>query len=246
MASAQVDLEAVAQAANVDLRTAERWVSGRVPHQRYRWAVASLVKQDEAYLWPDAVGHSSPRSPGTFELVRLYPHRSDVPADVWWNLFSTTENEIDLLAYAALFLPEQHVSLVELLQEKSAGGCRIRILLGDPSSSKIVERGEEERFGEGIVSRSRVALLHYEPLVTCPGVQIRVHGTTLYNSIYRFDKTMFVNAHVYGCNAYSAPVLHLRRLVKGGLFDTYLESFESVWALSTSASSVALNGGTNP
>ena len=64
---------------------------------------------------------------------------------------------------------------------------------------------------------------------------MRVHGTTLYNSIYRFDTTMLVNAHVYGCNAYSAPVLQLRRRVKGGLFDTYLESFESVWALSRPA-----------
>jgi len=75
----------------------------------------------------------------------------------------------------------------------------------------------------------------YQPLAISGGAQIRVHGTTLYNSIYRFDDTMLVNTHVYGCNAYSAPVLHLRHIVKGGLFDTYLESFESVWALSTPA-----------
>ena len=225
MASAQVDLEAVANAAEVDTKTVERWLAGREPRPRHRWAVASLLKRAEAYLWPDATADE-------VELTLAYAHRSDVSPEVWWNLFSSAEHEIDLLAYAALFLPEQHISLVNLLREKAAGGCSVRILLGDPTSPKIIERGEEEQFGEGIVSRSKVALLHYQPLTSCEGVQIRVHGTTLYNSIYRFDNTMLVNAHVYGCNAYSAPVLHLRRRVKGGLFDTYLESFESVWALS--------------
>jgi hypothetical protein len=235
MDRAQVDLEALAAATKVDMRTAERWVAGRIPHQRYRWAVASLLKQDEAYLWPDVIAPSGQRGLGSVELVLLYPHRSDLPSDVWWSLFSAAEREIDVFAYAALFLPEQHLSLIDLLREKSAGGCRVRILLGDPTSPKIIERGEEEQFGEGIVSRSKVALLHYQPLATSEGVEIRVHGTTLYNSIYRFDDTMLVNSHVYGCNAYSAPVLHLRSIVKGGLFDTYLDSFESVWALSAPA-----------
>src|SRR5712692_5059699 len=225
MASANLDLDAVAVAASVDTKTVERWLAGREPRARHRWAVASLLKRSEAYLWPDATA-------GEVELVLVYTHRSDVSPGVWWNLFSSAEREIDLLAYAALFLPEQHISLVDLLRERAASGCSVRILLGDPTSPKIIERGEEEQFGEGIVSRSKVALLHYRPLATSEGVQIRVHGTTLYNSIYRFDNTMLVNAHVYGCNAYSAPVLHLRRRVKGGLFDTYLESFESVWALS--------------
>jgi transcriptional regulator with XRE-family HTH domain len=228
MASANLDLDAVAVAASVDTKTVERWLAGREPRARHRWAVASLLKRSEAYLWPDATA-------GEVELVLVYTHRSDVEPAVWWDLFSSAEREIDLLAYAALFLPEQHISLVRMLKEKAAGGCSIRIVLGDPTSPKILERGEEEQFGEGIVSRSKVALLHYKPLADDPGVHIRVHGTTLYNSIYRFDDTMLVNAHVYGCNAFSAPVLHLRRRLKGGLFDTYLQSFEAVWTLSKPA-----------
>ena len=42
-------------------------------------------------------------------------------------------------------------------------------------------------------------------------------------------------AHIFGCNAFTAPVLHLRRLSKGGLFDMYAQSFEAVWSVSKAA-----------
>jgi hypothetical protein len=47
--------------------------------------------------------------------------------------------------------------------------------------------------------------------------------------IYRFDDAMLVNSHVYGLTAAQAPVLHLRRLDGGVLFDTYLNSFQAAW-----------------
>lgn len=54
-------------------------------------------------------------------------------------------------------------------------------------------------------------------------------GTTLYNSTYRADDQMLVNAHMWGINAYGAPVWHLRRHGDGGLFDTCVRSFDAVW-----------------
>jgi hypothetical protein len=62
--------------------------------------------------------------------------------------------------------------------------------------------------------------------IGAPGVELRFHATTLYNSIYRFDDDMLVNAHVYGAPAAHSPVLHLRRLPGGQLFDHYQASFE--------------------
>jgi hypothetical protein len=44
-----------------------------------------------------------------------------------------------------------------------------------------------------------------------------------------FDDDMLVNAHVYGAPAAHSPVLHLRRLPGGRLFDHYQASFERVW-----------------
>ena len=107
--------------------------------------------------------------------------------------------------------------------------------VGDPNSPKLLERGREENFGIGIVSRAAVALKHYEPLRYCSGVEVRVHGTTLYNSIYRFDDLMLVNMHVWGLSAFGAPVLHLRRLVDGGVFDTCAQSFDAIWSTATPA-----------
>ena len=52
----------------------------------------------------------------------------------------------------------------------------------------------------------------------------------LYNSILRFDDQMLVNPHIYSVPAFRAPVLHLRRIPGGPLFDTYVECFEHVWA----------------
>lgn len=216
----------VAERLSVDTKTVERWLQGRTPHARLRWALAEVLAQDEDVLWPDARRHFADASAG--ELVHMYTHRSDVPPDVWWTLLCAAEREIGVLAYAALFLPER-AGLIDLLETKASGGCVVRILLADPTSQKLRERGAEEQYGEGIVSRVRVALRHYQPLTSCPGVEVRVHGTTLYNSIFRFDDTLLVNAHIWGRNAYAAPVLRVQRLHPGGLFDSYAESFAAIW-----------------
>jgi Domain of unknown function (DUF5919) len=208
----------------------QRWLAGRTPHARHRWAIAALVREDEAYLWPTAARNRRDVEAARAELVALYPHRADVPAREWRLLLDTGEQEITILVYAAVFLPEQHLDLVDVLRAKAAAGCHIRIALGDPASPKLLERGAEEQFGLGIVSRAEIALKHYEPLRSTPSIEVRVHDTTLYNSIYRFDDVMLVNTHVWGLNAFAAPVLHLRRLIEGGLFDTYAQSFEAVWA----------------
>jgi hypothetical protein len=70
-------------------------------------------------------------------------------------------------------------------------------------------------------------LTYYRPLGDA--VEIRLHDTPLYNSIYRFDDDMLVNVHVYGILAAYTPVLRLKR-IDGAYFNTYLESFEQVWA----------------
>jgi hypothetical protein len=62
-----------------------------------------------------------------------------------------------------------------------------------------------------------------------PGIKIKLHSTTLYNSIYWFDDDMLVNTHAYGVPAHFAPVLHLRHLSSGTLFQTYARSFDRVW-----------------
>lgn len=48
MATGRRDVAAVARAAHVDPKTVQRWLSGRVPRPRHRWAVADLFQHPAA------------------------------------------------------------------------------------------------------------------------------------------------------------------------------------------------------
>jgi hypothetical protein len=108
-------------------------------------------------------------------------------------------------------------------------GTKVRLTLGDPDSEAVRRRGEEEGIGDGLAARVRLGLLYLREAIGAPGVELRFHATTLYNSLYRFDDDLLVNAHVYGAPAAHSPVLHLRRLPGGQLVNHYQASFERVW-----------------
>lgn len=97
----------------------------------------------------------------------------------------------------------------------TADGCAVRIAIGDPDGADVQQRGTGEKFGHGIESRCRLALMHYRPLAEVSGIKVRTHATTLYNSIYRADDQAMVNAG------------------EGGMFETYASSFDSVWETAT-------------
>jgi hypothetical protein len=235
MANARLDVATLSTKTGVDPKTVQRWLSGRVPHARHRWAVSELVHQDDTYLWPETTNARKVAEASKAELVELYPFRSAVPPSLWWSVFSRAEQQIDVLVYAANFLHEQYPTLNDLLREKAATGCKVRIALGDADNEIVRARGAEECFGHGIETRCRVALMHYQPLIGVPGIDVHLHRTTLYNSIYRGDDDLLVNAHMWGVNAYGAPVIHLRRVSAGNLFDAYAASFHAVWATSAPA-----------
>lgn len=126
-------------------------------------------------------------------------------------------------------------ALIKKLRAKAGAGVKIRLLLGDPTSRAVARRSDEEGIGKGtIAAKVRNALLFYKPLDGVPGISIRCHGTTLHNSIYRFDDDMLVNTHVYGFMAAHVPMLHLRRLSGGDLFETFSESFDNGIAVEVS------------
>jgi hypothetical protein len=142
-------------------------------------------------------------------------------------LLRQTVRNVDVLAFAGLFLTEDHPGWVPLLAERAKAGARLRLLLGDPAGGQLAARDLEHKIGGGAAGRVAAVLSYYQPLA---GVaEMRLHDTPLYNSIYRFDDEMLVNTHVYGLLAAYSPVLRLRR-VDGAYFSIYLESFERVWA----------------
>ena len=229
LADARLREADVAATLGVDPKTVQRWVAGRLPHPRHRWAVADLLQVTEGELWPDP---DTPAAPVSREIKVSYPYRSAVPRDQWRTLFTSAEREIGILVYAALFLAED-VEIVRLLADRARAGVAVRLLLADPNSPRIAERGAEEGIGPAVAARIHNAIALFRPLLETAGVQARQHATVLYNSIFRADDEMLVNPQVHGIAAAYAPVLHLRRIEQDGMFTTYTDSFERVWTTAT-------------
>jgi len=216
----------IAQALGVDPKTVQRWLAGRLPHARHRWALADLVKKHEYDLWPQLAGGPEPAI--NQEVLATYAHRGAVPRDHWQQLFANAKTEIGILAYAGLFLAED-IDIVRTMRDRAEDGVTIRILLGDPDSEQVAQRGAEEGIAEAMAARIRNVIVLYQLLLDLPTVEVRLHATVLYNSIYRADDEMLVNIHIYGTVAAHAPVLHLQRHNDDDMFSTYANSFERVW-----------------
>ena len=217
----------IATVLDVDPKTVERWVAGRVPYARTRFQLAKHLQLDVDYLWPGQATAATSAAADN-ELVAIYPHRYRVPNDTWTQLFDDAEEDIGILAYSGMFLAENS-GAIAILKAKAEQGVRVRILLGDPDSTVLRARGDDEGIGPGMASKVREVLHRLRPLAGVEGIEVRLHATTLYNSIYRADDELLVNAHVYGVPASDAPVMHLRRSATGTMVATYLSSFDRVW-----------------
>ncbi|MEV1239468.1 XRE family transcriptional regulator [Nonomuraea sp. NPDC049750] len=223
----------LAEAIEVDPKTIERWITkGREPYRKHRFATASYLGVDEGYLWPEALTRDQVAAASQSEVIAIYPHRWAVPRDIWGRLFGAASQEIGVLVYSGLFLADDG-GMVRLFADKARTGVRVRILLGDPDSSEVAQRGADEGVGDSMAAQIRSALVLYQPIKGMENVEIRLHDTILYNSIYRADDEYLINMHVYGTRAGNAPVLHLRRVAGGDMVATYAESYDKVWAKAT-------------
>ncbi len=173
----------LAEAVQVDAKTIERWiVAGRVPYRRHRYAVAAFFGVDESYIWPDALDRDDVVAASESEIVAVYPHRWAVPRDAWGHLFEQATREIGILVYSGHFMAED-AGLKRMLASKAEAGARVRILLGDPDSPAVAERGVSEGIEDTMPSKVRSAIAMFRPLAQASeNVEIRLHGTILYNS----------------------------------------------------------------
>ena len=93
----------------------------------------------------------------------------------------------------------------------------------------VALRGQEE--GIDMAARVHNALRVISPLVGHPGIEIRLHSTTLHASLYMNDHEMLANQHIFGTPASQAPIVHVRKRPDDSLFDRYARSFAAVWGL---------------
>lgn len=223
----KIGSDKLSELTQVDPKTVDRWLAGRVPHSRHRWAVAEILELTEGELWPAVV--PTREGSATDEVVAAYARRADVSLDAWLDLISAATQEISFLGYAMLHLPEQHPDLFDVLKQQAQEGCQIRVALADPDSEEALRRDAEEQLNGGLIARIRTATYYFSDLQETENIQLRFHYTPMYNSIFRFDDHMFVTPHLFGVAGSRAPLLHLFRRSPDGIFERFASHFETVW-----------------
>jgi transcriptional regulator with XRE-family HTH domain len=231
LAQRAVTLDSLAEACEVDPKTVSRWLGGRVPHPRHRFRVAQYLRVEETFLWPGPELRGTRQGRGLAnELVGTYPNRASVPRETWLTLLQEASEQIDVLVFSGTFFAQTNPHVARMLAERATRGVLVRLCFGDPAGHAAAIRGNEEGIGDTLAAKIRASLTYYHPLVPEVGCEVRLHDTTLYNSLFRYDDQLLVNTHIFGQPASANPVLHLRRAGTTGWFESYTESFETVWA----------------
>jgi hypothetical protein len=116
-----------------------------------------------------------------------------------------------------------------MLAGAAGRGAHVRLCFGDPASDAVATRDREEGLGGTLAAKIRSALTYYRPLDDVDSCQMRLHSTTLYASLFRYDDQIMADPHAYGEPASANLVLHLRRLDGGQVSGHYMACFEQVW-----------------
>ncbi|MFF5280093.1 XRE family transcriptional regulator [Streptomyces sp. NPDC013171] len=232
LAQRGVSPEALAEACEVDPKTVSRWLGGRVPHPRHRFSVAQHLRVEETFLWPAPLlrGGRPGTGLGGGEIISTYQNRASVPRDTWLALLQGAQRHIDVLIFSGTFFAQTNPHVAKMLAERASTGVRVRLCFGDPGGHAAATRGREEGIGDTLAAKIRASLTYYRPLLPEAGCEVRLHDTTLYNSLFRYDDDLLVNPHVWGQPASANPLFHLRRVDATGWFDNYAQSFDAVWA----------------
>ncbi|MFE3318057.1 XRE family transcriptional regulator [Nocardia sp. NPDC059195] len=233
MLRARLDSVALADAVGVDVKTVNRWLSGRVPHRRTRALVARVLDETEDLLWPQTRPDLAVGGAATAEVQGTYAHRADIPNDLWTSLILGADEQIDIVGYAYPFVLELLPDAADILAAKCRNGTRIRLAFADPDCPHVVERDALEQMNGTLAGRIRNALNMLGPLTDTPGCDIGLHTSHLYNSVFRFDDKMIVTPYLFRARGYQHPALHLRKLSQHGIFSSFAEQFEQIWGSAT-------------
>jgi hypothetical protein len=226
---ARLTEEDVAAHMQVDPKTVRRWLEGRVPYLRHRWAIASMLGADEIDLWPELrTTRSRPEG-----VVAIYPHRDAVPHDVWLRLFGSAQYEIGILDDTDSPLAVDQL-MAAALADRAASGVKMRICLHDASAAVAFRDLGGPRGASASAARAGEALAIYAPLHEKDEVEIRLHQGVVYSAIYYADDQLLVSQHAHGIPLGHAPVLHLRRAESDDMSASYLGAFELAWAAARS------------
>lgn len=215
LVQARLSEEDVAANLQVDPKTVRRWLEGRTPYLRHRWALVALLGLDEADIWPQlGTGRSRPE-----EVRAIYPHSGSIPRKVWQEFFRSARQGINVLADSKPF-PADDQGTLAILRDRAEAGIRVRVCLHAPDSSETKQ---------ALISINDTLARRKQSGHNSP-VEIRLHHITLHNTIYRADAELIIGQRAFAIPPSVAPALHLRENDTSEVVATYLESFDSAWA----------------
>lgn len=228
---AGMSVEDMASDIPIHPKTVKQWINGsRLPHEANRQRASAVLRQPEGYLFPEVMDAARSASAMASEFVQIHPSRASIHGPFLGERIDSATTKIDLMAYGGSFLYDTVPHFAQRVQARARAGVAVRLLLGDPDSEAVRLRGQQEGLEQLVINRCRHAWHQVGPLVDSPGITAARHGETLYNSIFRFDDLMFVNAHMFGSPAADNPVIELQRLEGGVMFDRYVRSFDATWS----------------
>jgi transcriptional regulator with XRE-family HTH domain len=231
LAEAKLTTRDFAMRVGVDEKTASRWLAGRIPHPRHRWAAADALGVDEAMIWPD-LAKTAIKTGHDREIVSVYPYRSAIPKSLWQDLISGARRELTFAAYTSYFLwLDVMPNLRGVLQRKLDAGVAVRFLLGDPDSPVTQQREAIEQVPLTVSSRIGVTLDQLVRLrAEAPDVEARYSDRHISMSVFVFDENALVCTHLADLLGHDSPTLHIRRRSDDGLYERYRLHAEHIWA----------------
>lgn len=165
--------------------------------------------------------------------VSAYTMRSDVPQTVWRELFHDATESIDILVYCGTFLFDAVAKFSKALTHAAKiNDVRVRILIGDPACRAVKVRGIEEAIVGSLADRCEMTLKRFRDIDPA-NIDIRLHDSTLYMSMFRADDTLIANHHLYGSPASDNPCFVIEGDQHPDLWTSYHDAFERVWKRGT-------------
>ena len=223
---ARLTEEDVATQLQVDPKTVRRWLEGRLPYLRHRWALAAMLGVDETDLWPEL--RTTDVLPA--EVRAIYPRLDAVPREVWLGLFTSAMQEIDILTVGEMPFAG-NPAIMAVLASRVHAGVRVRICLAGTHGLRAGPDSKTANADTGPAPAGHAAIC--APLRQIGGVHIRQYPAATYHTTYRADDQLLVSQHAYGIPLQQAPVLRLQHAESATMAPMYLAEFERIWSESS-------------